>query len=46
MLWYSKLSQDFDEGAISSDNFYIIGLLIFAVSVLFAVIFNIHNNSK
>ena len=41
-----KLSQDFDEGATSSDHFYIIGLLIFVVSILLAVILNIHNNSK
>lgn len=41
-----KSSQYFVDGATSYDHFYIIRLLIFAVSVLLDVILNIHNNSK
>ena len=42
----NKLTQDFVEGAIASDHFYIIGLLIIVVSILLAVILNIDKNSK
>tara|TARA_B100000780_G_scaffold231912_1_gene171799 strand:- start:4150 stop:4356 length:207 start_codon:yes stop_codon:yes gene_type:complete len=42
----NKLSQDFVEGARTSDHFYVIGLLIIVVSVLLVIVLNIDNNSK
>jgi|TARA_B110000444_G_scaffold260857_1_gene309593 hypothetical protein len=41
-----KLGEGFLEGAKPSDHFFIIGLLIIAVSILLAVILNIDRDSK